>query len=542
MDVEQIAFAQTGYFSRLICDYLAEDPRLREFYGRFPNRSEFGAQVDAKAARFSDAHREILYQALKRQYEGTPVGKAVGTNLAMLKEPNSFTVVTGHQLNIFTGPLYFVYKIVTAIRLARILKTEYPKYNFIPVYWMATEDHDFEEIRYFNLNGKKLQWNPKEDAVTGGAVGRMATDGLDEVYEALVRETGHSDLATSLQRLFKKAYLEHGSLADATRYLVNELFGQYGLVIVDGDDRSLKQRLVPLIKDDVFEHTQYGEVTGTIERLRKASDLYRIQVNPREVNYFYLGENSRQRIVRTPAGYAVQGTNIQWDREGLGQEIENHPERFSPNVIARPLYQELVLPNLCYIGGGGEIAYWLELRSAFRAAGLPFPILMLRNSALIVSGKQQRKLQRMDIPVSDLFMGHQGLIDSTVRKNSVFPIDFSAQKQGLETQFKALYELAQQTDASFLGAVKAQEIKQKKGLDNLEKRLLKAQKRKLGEVVSRVTEIQDELFPNGSLQERIANFSEPYLAYGPDFIPALLEALDPFSGAFTIITDPSHAG
>ena len=218
------------------------------------------------------------------------------------------------------------------------------------------------------------------------------------------------------------------------------------------------------------------------------------------------------------------------------QELKAYPERFSPNVIARPLYQEVILPNLCYIGGGGEIAYWLELKSAFESMKVPFPILLLRNSALVITEKQSEKLKRMQLSEEDLFLKQSSLINKKIREISNIDIDFSPQKKLLEQQFKDLYELAEQTDKSFIGAVKAQEVKQKKGLDNLEKRLLKAQKRKLKDHVLRMTDIQNQLFPGKSLQERNLNFSELYLEYGEELIPMLVKALKPLQLEFTVIT------
>ena len=233
----------------------------------------------------------------------------------------------------------------------------------------------------------------------------------------------------------------------------------------------------------------------------------------------------------------INDTDIAFTKATLEQEMENHPERFSPNVIARPLYQEVILPNLCYIGGGGELAYWLELHDYFQAMGITFPMLLLRNSALLMTKKQSEKVKKLDLSTADLFLKQNSLINKKIRQVSNIDIDFSPQRRLLEEQFGHLHHLAQETDRSFLGAVKAQEVKQKKGLDNLEKRLLKAQKRKLKDHVVRLTEVQNQLFPNYSLQERQLNFSELYLAYGDELISGLKSALDPLQRSFLVLRD-----
>ena len=440
-------------------------------------------------------------------------------------------VVTGHQLNLFTGPLYFLYKIISTINLTKTLKDKYCEFDFVPVYWMATEDHDFEEINYFNLFGKKVQWNRKD----GGAVGMFDTEGLDKVFDVFSAEIGKGKNAERLQSLFKKAYLENKNLAEATRYIANQLFGEYGLIIIDGNDRELKRLFVPYIEKELTEQVVFAKVLPKAQKLEEAG--YKVQVNPREINLFYLEEGLRERIVEKGERYFVNETDINWSKSEILKELLEFPERFSPNVMMRPLYQEVILPNLCYIGGGGELAYWLELKDYFEAVDIPFPILLLRNSVLIQTKKQAKKIEKLKVSNTELFLKQHELINRKVRQVSNINIDFDPQRQYLKEQFETMYKLAEQTDVTFCNAVKAQEIKQLKGLDVLEKRLLKAQKRKLSDHVKRLTTLQNELFPNQSLQERDKNFTEFYLEYGSDLIPMLMTHLDPIKGEFLVLIE-----
>ena len=531
MDVACIPFSQTGYFPRLILDYLDEPESLKPFYGATPEKSSFREQLLARQKEFPIERRRLLYEVLSGQCSNIRLSEASRSNLDLLKSGNTFTIVTGHQLNLFTGPLFFLYKIISAIKLSNALKTAYPEYNFVPVYWMATEDHDFEEINHFTFKRKKLRWNRK----SSGAVGRLDTSGLQAVYETFTKEMGGGDNAESLRELFAKAYLEHTTLAEATRYLTNALLGAYGLLILDGDDVNLKKQFLPYMNKDILDNLSYQQVSESIRELQEVDASYTIQVNPREINYFYLKEGLRERIERRNGSYSVLNTDMVFTEKELIREMESHPERFSPNVITRPLYQELILPNLCYIGGAGELAYWLELKALFNAMDLPFPILMLRNSALVITQKQGRKLAKLQVEVKDLFLKQSSLINKKIREISNIDIDFSPQRKQLKEQFKGMYELAKKTDKSFLGAVKAQEVKQLKGLDHLEKRLLKAQKRKLQDHVTRLAALQDELFPGGELQERQQNFSDLYLELGDDLIPMLLEQLQAFPEGFTVL-------
>jgi len=522
-----ISYQNSGYFSSLMNDYLDQKSELKPLYNRFPTLENFKAQITEKEVNFDDSTRTTLVSVLQKQYAGIETSQLTQQNIEALKVNNTFTVTTGHQLNLFTGPLYFLYKIISAINLTKELKAKYPAYNFVPIYWMATEDHDFEEINYFNFKGKKFRWNKE----SSGPVGRLSTKGLKDFYKIYEQELGSSTNAETLKKMFQQAYLEHDNLADATRFLANALFGEYGLVIIDADNKNLKRSFIPFAKEELLQQTAFKRVSETTTQLKG----YTVQVNPREINLFYIEDKLRERIVYENGKFIINNTQISFTQEEILKELETNPEKFSPNVILRPLYQEVILPNLCYIGGGGEIAYWLELKSFFDAVNVTFPILLLRNSALLATEKQLKKTNKLDLSWDELFSKQIELVNKKTAELSEFQIDLIELKEQLNKQFASLYEITKKTDPSFAGAVKAQETKQIKGLEKLEKRLLKAQKIKLKDVLERITELQNELFPNQSLQERQANFSEFYLENGEHLIPELMTCLKPLEQNFDII-------
>lgn len=529
MPAKKIPYAKTGYFSKLMCDYLDEKNTLKNFYGAFPKLENFKKQIETKKLSFPSETRTVLVQQLKKQYQGFEISEATTHNIQSLLNENTYTITTGHQLNLFTGPLYFLYKIFSVINLSEQLAAKYPNHSFVPVYWMATEDHDFEEINYFNFEDKKIAWERPD----GGPVGEFATKGLEEVAEQVKKYFGESEHGKKLQQLFSNAYTKHNNLADATRYLGNELFQEYGLVILDGNDSVLKKAFIPYAEKELVENVAHQKVTKTTQQLTDAG--YAEQVHPREINLFYLTEGLRERIVEVEGKLYVNETELVFTKDELVKELNEHPERFSPNALLRPLYQEVILPNLCYVGGGGELAYWFQLKAYFEAVDVPFPMLLLRNSALLVPLKISEKLQRLNVSIERLFQKQDTLKTEFTHQISKIDINFSQQREHLQNQFKALYALAERTDASFIGAVGAQEKKQLNGLDALEGRLLKAQKRKLKDQLERLIQIQDTLFPDQSLQERHTNFSEYYLLYGDALLEELKENLDPLDQQFTVL-------
>ena len=528
MKYTHIPFQKTGFFSKTMSDYLEKNDDIREFYHNFPDMDGFASQIREKKSSFQLTSRKVLVDVLHDQYTDVAGSEATLENINSIQDEDTFTITTGHQLNLFTGPLYFLYKIISTINLSEMLSEQFPKQHFVPIYWMATEDHDFEEINYFNFKGKKVVWNRTD----GGAVGRFSLEGLEAVFTHFSEQLGTSKNANYLKQLFEKAYLQQKTLSEATRYIANELFKEYGLVILDADDHRLKNEFAPVMKDELLHQTSFKAVSKTNTKLEK---VYKIQVNPREINLFYLSENLRERIIEEQGQYKVLNTNITFSKVEILKELENHSERFSPNVILRPVYQEVILPNLCYIGGGGELAYWLQLKAYFELQEISFPILLLRNSVQIVSTKQVTKLTNLDISYEEMFLKKEQLIAKKVQENSGIQFSFSDATELLTQQFLALRRVANETDVSFIGAVDAQQRKQLKGLENLEKRLLRAEKRKQSDLVIRITALQNQVLPNQSLEERQRNFSEYYITHGHDLIFALKKSLKPLQQAFTIL-------
>jgi bacillithiol synthase len=518
MRKELIDLHDTKHFSSLFLDYVNQDDKVREFYGLFPSLENFERQIANKS--FSKAKREILKDALIRQHEGFHLSPITEENILALAEENTYTVTTGHQLNIFTGPLYFIYKIITIINLAKVLREKYPLQNFVPVYWMHTEDHDFAEISYFNLFSKKYQWETDQK----GPAGRFRTEGLEKLLQQI------PDLPT----FFEEAYMGQRTLAAAHRYLVNELFGKDGLVILDGDDIELKSEFSDVIKDDILKHTASGIVSYTNKRIEELG--YKVQVNPREINFFYLDGDIRERIVEEAEGYKVLNTSLVFSKEQLFQLIDMNPERFSANVVTRPLYQECILPNLAYIGGPGELAYWLQYKEVFSQYNIPFPILMPRNFAMVINKNLDKKIQKLGLSGKDLFEEENELKKKFLTGNTESIFDFSKEQKIFDELFDLLKEKLSAADKTLEGFVLAEKQKALKIFEGIEKRAQRSSEDKLKVEIDQLLNIKSRLFPNGSLQEREDNFLNFYINDFA-FIDKLKAGLDPFDFRFHIFRE-----
>jgi bacillithiol biosynthesis cysteine-adding enzyme BshC len=509
LKVSEISYQETNKFSNLVLDYLKKDEKLKPFINHFPTLENFEKQITEKKSHSID--RVVLIDVLNKQNTSLSLSEKSKLNIESLKENSTFTVTTGHQLCLFTGPLYFIYKIISTINLAEQLEEKYPNNNFVPVFWMATEDHDFLEINHIHLFGKKITWDSKQK----GAVGRMNLDGFESLLTELKSVLGTSENANKLISLFEETYLNHDNLADANRYLVNELFGKYGLVILDGDDKRLKEQFISTIKKDILRNGFEESITKCSEDL---ATKYKAQAHVRPINFFKLSEGKRELI----------------KDEITEKEIENNFVSFSPNVLLRPLYQETILPNIAYIGGGAEVAYWMQLKNAFQQENIPFPILILRNSVLFMDDKQNQKRQALGFTINDLFLEEHQLQKKFVLNQNDAVVCLQDEMDAVENIYASI--TAKTTDLGLQNSIKSQQQKQLKSFKQLEEKLLRIAKQKNESSLNQISKIKQQLFPENSLQERYDNFIPFYLEGGDNFIEILKENLNPLNPNFVVLT------
>jgi len=528
MKATYIDYSETNSFSKTLIAYIENKPDLIPFAGNRPTFDGFAQQIAQKKP---FEHRQVLADELSRQY-GSLLDRSqrVAQNIALLREANTYSITTGHQLNIFTGPLYFIFKIISAIRLAADLKEQFPEQNFVPVYWMASEDHDFAEINHTRVFGKKIQW----DTPAVSATGRMSTAAIEDALNQYKGILGLSDNSCKLMGMVDEAYLQHDNLADATRSLVNNLFKHYGLVIIDADQANLKELFKPIIKEDILSEKSFTAIQETSGKLQDLG--YATQVHAREINFFYLRDEYRARIVKIEEDkYEVLQQDKYFSKAALIQEIESHPERFSPNVIMRPLYEEIILPNLAYIGGGAEIVYWLQLKANFEQYAVDFPILIPRNSALLTADNIAAKIFRFDLTFKSIFKSPDALKKDYVKRHTKHRLNLNDELMEFNAIFGKLKLRTHKIDPSLGPSTEAIKARLKKAIKNLEKKLLKAEKRNYAEALSQIDAIKEKLFPNGGLQERTENFALLYVKHGDALFQELYKHFHPLDFKFTIL-------
>lgn len=525
MHVEHIAYAGTGRFAPAVLDHLANDVFIRRFL-ELPG--DMDGLVKAAAARtFDPQHRTILCDALDVQHAALELHPAVRANLRRLREPQALTVTTGHQLCLFTGPLYVPYKILNAIRLARDAEARLSR-PVVPVFWMASEDHDAAEIDHASMRGVTIRWNGS----SGGAVGRMVLENMEATLDAAIEAIGPGAHASWLAGRLREAYAEGRTLAEATRRLVHDLFGHLGLVVLDGDDPALKRLFVPVMEQELLNRITHRTVSFANERIR---ERYPVQAHAREINIFHLRPGMRSRIMPDGDVFQVLDGGPRWTMDEVLARVHSDPRSFSPNVLLRPVYQESVLPNVAYIGGGGEVAYWLQLRWLFQSLQMPMPAIFLRTSASTISAKHHRQWTGLGLSVEELFAPLEPLKARVARRYTGHATDLDAERALLEQVHASLAAKARDGDASLVRAAEAWHTRALKGVGRLEQALVRAAKREQEVHLRRMELVHGAVFPAGNLQERHDCILPAVAAEGPALLDRWMDLLDPLDRRFAIV-------
>lgn len=523
-----LPYQSTGYFSKIIADYLCNAPLLQPFYQHAPTLDGIKASIEAR--RQFNTPRAVLRDALQEQYASLEVPEMVKQNLKALTDSNTFTITTAHQPNIFTGPLYFIYKIFHAIKLADELAVQMPQYKFVPVYYMGSEDADLDELGFVNVGGQKLVWETKQT----GAVGRMKIDkALLKLIHAIQGQAGVLPFGAELTDLFTRCYTEGKTIQQATLEMVNALFGEYGLITVIPDNAKLKSAFHSVVEKEIKEQFSHKAVAATIEKL---GEHYKVQAGGRELNLFYLIDDKRERIEILGDGFEVGSLQLYFTKKQMLDELQSHPERFSGNVILRGSFQETILPNIVFIGGGGEIAYWLELKNVFAAVNIPYPVLMLRNSFLLVREEQRSRLEKLGFAEQDLFKDEVTLLNTLVHRESEHQLNLENELLQAKDYYAHLRKVAGKIDPTLSEHITALEKQAVKKLTALEKKLLRAERNKYDTQKRQIAKLKHDLFPNNSLQERVDNFSLYYAAHGRQWMQMIYDVSAGMNKGFGVIT------
>ncbi len=527
MEICRLLFQNIVHLSSKDKDYVAQKSYLKPFFKYAPTVD--GLIEAAKNRKFDDEKRRLLVDEINHQYDAYQITSKQKENLKALSSKNTFSIITAHQPSLFTGPFYYIYKIISTISAVEKLNKNQTEFQFVPIFVSGGEDHDFEEINHMHLFSKRVVWETE----SGGAVGELSCESLQETLSQLFEILGESQNAENLKSILKNNFKPSYSYGKAMLGFTNDLFKEYGLLVLNMSTPKLKQGFIPIIEKEIFEQVSQPIIEKTQEELSNKG--FSKQAHAREINFFYLQKGARNRIIKTENGFSIDGTDIRFSEGEMKKEINNHPERFSPNVVMRPIYQEYTVPNICYIGGGGEIAYWLERKKQFEAFGVDYPVLMRRNSVAWIDAKSLKKITKWDSSIEEWFANDaEGLIKLYLEKHQTADSNFDNHYKVIENALSEIQKEAKQVESTLDGKIGAQNTKILKQVEMLDSWVKRSEKAKSSQTLEQIQRLKTKLFPKG-LQERYENFMPYYLKYGESLFTILLQNLDPFEEGFVVI-------
>ncbi len=532
MQIQKFPYSKIPHLSKKDLMNLNETEKLSQFYQHLPHIDSFAAAIEAKSKKQVD--RSLLVDKLNQQYQSLNLTDKKAANIKSLLDEKTYTVITAHQPSLFTGPLYTIYKIASAINLTERLKERYPENHFVPVFVTGGEDHDFDEINHVNVYGKTVMWVTHE--WKGGSVGKLPIKSLADCFEEFIEIFRRdSEIGQWLDNNVKPWISENIDYGLFSRKLIDKIFSHTPLLVLSMDDEDLKRAFIPVMEKELFQNQSEKEVLATQQKLESFG--WKAQAHPREINLFYRHEERRSRIVKEGETYKVLDSDISWSEREIKNHLQDHPDRFSPNVVLRPLFQEFIMPNLAYIGGGGEIAYWLERKSQFETFDIPFPMLIRRNSVLMLKKSDQKTMAKTEQSIDFFFQDDHRMDDAFLKLvNNEDDISLANQISELKSLIETIGLKAKSLDPTLESAVNAEGAKIEKQFLNLENKMKKAAKKKSEIGLNRIHKFRKMIFPENSLQERKQNIFPFISEFGWEIIDQLIQACDPLDKKFLVIS------
>lgn len=527
MHISQVSFDRIQALNYKDIYYQQHFETMKDFIQFFPTREGLAEAIHTR--KDFPVDRALLVDVLASHYDRVQASEKQYFNIKKLEDDTTFTIVTAHQPSLAGGPAYYFYKICSTIHLAQKMKEWHPDLHFVPVFISGSEDHDFDEVKSLNLFGKSITWETDQK----GPVGRFTTEGLENVVTQIADILGKSPKASQIAEMFSLALAQAKSYNDFVFHWLNEFFKDYGLLVLNMDDSRLKKAFIPILEKEIVQRISEGIVNETQNKLQTIG--FKPQAFARDINVFYMDGASRERVFYENGSYKINNTNLTFDESQILELLHTHPDRFSPNVVMRPLYEEFILPNLAYIGGGGELAYWLERKTQFEAFGVFFPALVRRNSVMMIPKSIQKQMDKLMLSEDDILLDEDKLIIRYLEKTSAENFHLDQESQKLVEIFGLIAEKAKSIDPTLEPYVNGEGQKVNKAIESIESRLKRSLKQKEETSINQIKTLKGKLFPNNGLQERVDSYFQFLVSEDEDLTAKLIAKLDPLERSFLFV-------
>lgn len=516
----------------LFLDYLYEFENVERFYKKnFRNQEQY-EELFKTLEKYDRPHRAQLVNTIRAQYENIKISKQTQSNIEALYSNKTIAVVTGQQLGILGGPLYTLYKTITAIKLSNYLKERYDNYQFVPVFWLEGDDHDFDEVRKISLLDTNnqlftLKYNDGlEEEINRGSIGQLKLNqNIENFFNELSNNLRETEFKNSLIDFLKSSYQPNTTFLEAFRSLMINIFDEYGLIIFNPLDPSVKKLLTPIFSKEIIN---YRDHTGyLVERSAELEEFYHAQVKVKPINLFYIENNERLLLEPADNDYRLKGRRKKFTQEDLLAQLNYAPERFSPNVLLRPICQDYLFPTAFYIGGPSEISYFAQLSPLYEIYNINQPIIYPRASATITEKGVKTILEKYNLKCINFFISKDELITNIVTQNSSMDINllFNESLSNIEKVILLLGENLSLIDKSLYELTLKTKQRIEENLQYLKNKAVELEKSKHEVTIRQLSKIHNILYPNNNLQEREINFSYFANKYGLDILKWIFNEL-----------------
>ena len=524
VDYKQIQNFEVG-ITPLFVDYLSDFEKLKDYYAAdFRDRESWKKLIDKVLSKQKD--RSTLIRVLTEQNKQHHCGIRTLANIDLLGNENTVAVVTGQQVGICSGPLYTIYKTVTAIKLAEQLSAQFPDYNFVPVFWVENEDHDFEEINKLNVlnpagevqtieylfGGKPFERNP-------GPVGSIVIDSfIDNFFDRLQASFQESEFKLPLFTALRGYYRSGATLGAAFVGLMNQMFEDSGLVFLDPGNVELKKILKPVFQKEIAGLSKTSQMV--IDTSAGLEEHYHAQIKAKSINLFMLHKGGRYLIEPRENDYSLKGTRQFFSKEELNSIVENSPELISPNVVLRPICQDAILPTIAYVGGPSEVAYFAQLKPVYEFFDVQMPVVYPRASVTIMEEKVKNILEKFQVDFTEIWSDIDPLLIRIAEQVSEVKVDvlFDQLHRRIHEAVAESRFGIQQIDPTLSGAIDSTLSRIESQLNVLKEKAQSAQQRRQEVTIKQIQKVAANIFPKSNFQEREFNVVYYMNKYGPDFV------------------------
>ncbi|MDX2031838.1 MAG: bacillithiol biosynthesis cysteine-adding enzyme BshC [Blastocatellia bacterium] len=532
MTENAISFREIPRTSRLFNDYLYNFDRVSRFYDEGRDLTSLVARAEKVAAQHFS--RDAVAEVLTDQNRSAGAGAETFANIERLRQPDSVVVITGQQAGLFTGPLYTIFKALTAIKLAEELRGR--GVNAVPMFWIAAEDHDFEEVNHTRLVNREGQLttitytacSPKEGKPVGDV---KLAEGIQENIDQLIAALPESEFAPKLREDLRESYAAGTGFADAFARMMMKFFGKYGVVLINPLDDRLKHISGELYVGAMSQAPAFAsKLVDESAALVEAGYHAQVYTSPEAVPLFMLDEGRRTAMVRREDGrFYLKNSEKSFASDELLSTVARCPNCFSPNVTLRPIVQDFLLPTVAYIGGPAEIAYFAQLRPNYALLGRVEPVVLPRASFTLIEKRHAKTMAKYGIEFSELFEGPEGVLKRVVERSldQTTATVFDETERVFNDQLDKLRDSLVSVDATLADALKGGREKILYQLHNLRTRFIHNRTKRDETMAQQIERLFAALYPNKNLQERELNVAYFLARYGDEVIDRVYQEIDP---------------